>query len=157
MVQFNWSAFSDLSVDELYALLALRSQVFVVEQNCVYLDPDGQDSLALHLLASVNGELVGNIRLFPPTSQAPYLKFGRIATPKEYRRHGYGRLLMQEMLRYSDERFPATEIRCSAQYYLRPFYESFGFVAVGDIYDEDGIDHIEMRRSARKNNSLSNP
>lgn len=146
MIQFNWYSFDELSCKQLYALLALRAQVFVVEQECPYLDPDGKDFYALHLLGMVDENLSACIRLFPPTDNNKEIVFGRVVTAPHLRTKGYGKKLMQELLNYCDTNFPNIAITCSAQFYLKKFYESFGFVAQGEIYDEDGIPHIAMRR-----------
>lgn len=148
MIQFTWHTFSELTVEQLYAALILRSDIFVVEQNCVYLDPDGKDRQALHLLGMEEDTLAAYIRLFPPTDIENYIVFGRVVTARTARSKGYGKQLLQEMLNYCDSHYPGVEIKCSAQYYLKRFYESFGFVAYGEIYDEDGIPHIAMNRSA---------
>lgn len=145
MIQFTWHPFSQLSVNQLYAALKLRSDVFVVEQQCPYLDPDGKDQAALHLLGMENNELVAYIRLFPPKQNETSLVFGRVVTATSARQKGYGKQLVQAMLTYCEQHFPTISITCSAQYYLKKFYESFGFVAEGEVYDEDGIPHIAMR------------
>ncbi|QLH42931.1 MAG: GNAT family N-acetyltransferase [Coxiellaceae bacterium] len=147
MLNFRWLNFTDLSVPELYAILALRSDVFVVEQSCVYLDPDGKDSYAIHLLGEEAGELVAYLRLFPPTDIENYLVFGRVVTSRAARTKGYGKKMMQELLVYCNKYYPGVEIKCSAQFYLKKFYESFGFQALGEVYDEDGIPHISMRKA----------
>ncbi len=144
MIDFHWYPFADLTVKQLYSVLALRSDVFVVEQNCPYLDPDGQDILAQHLLGMEDGILVAYIRLFPPTDTKNYIVFGRVVTAKSVRRKGYGRKLMEELLQYCNRQFPGVTIKCSAQHHLKHFYEQFGFKAYGEIYDEDGIPHIAM-------------
>jgi ElaA protein len=146
MIHSNWYTFSELTVDQLYALLVLRSEVFVVEQRCVYLDPDGKDIFALHLLISEEDALVAYIRLFPPTDIENYIVFGRVVTSRTVRTHGYGKKLMQELIVYCDTHFPGISIQCSAQHYLQKFYEGFGFRAYGNVYEEDGIPHIAMRR-----------
>lgn len=145
MITFSWYPFQQLSVDQLYAILMLRATVFVVEQNCVYLDPDGKDKEALHLLGVDNNELVAYIRLFPPKHSENSLIFGRVVTASHTRKNGYGKKLMQALLSYCEQHFPGINIKCSAQHYLIKFYESFGFVAEGDVYDEDGIPHIAMQ------------
>ena len=149
MINFNWYKFSELTVEKLYAVLALRSDIFVVEQHCPYLDPDGKDIFALHLLGMEKDSLVAYIRLFPPTDIENYIVFGRVVTARSARKRGYGKKLIQELLTYCDANFPETIIKCSAQYYLKQFYEGFGFKAYGDIYEEDGIPHIAMQKRFR--------
>lgn len=145
-IHFNWYAFSELTVEQLYAILTLRSEVFVVEQRCPYLDPDGKDRAALHLLGMKKNALVAYIRLFPPTEAESNLIFGRVVTAKSARNKGYGKRLLQELLTYCGTHFPGINIKCSAQYYLKQFYEGFGFQAYGEVYEEDDIPHIAMRR-----------
>lgn len=146
MIQFKWCYFSNLSLSQLYDILALRAEVFVVEQQCVYQDLDYGDQKAIHLLGYENNDLVAYLRLFPESKEYAYLKFGRVVTSPSKRSNGYGKLLMRELINFCEQTFPQTEIRCSAQYYLKKFYETFGFQAHGEIYDEDGIEHIEMRK-----------
>lgn len=146
MLKFSWHQFNELSTEQLYKVLALRSDIFVVEQNCIYLDPDGKDLYALHLLGIENQQLVAYIRLFLPTDVENYIVFGRVVTARSARSKGYGKLLMQEMVKYCDINYPNTLIKCSAQHYLLEFYESFGFKSYGEIYQEDDIPHIAMER-----------
>ncbi|MCL9684399.1 GNAT family N-acetyltransferase [Legionella maioricensis] len=148
MIHFNWYDFAQLTVEQLYAVLTLRSNVFVVEQNCAYLDPDGKDPVALHLLGMDNGSLVAYLRLFPPTPAENYVVFGRVVTEKSARTKGYGKKLMEELLVYCDANYPSVNIKCSAQNYLTKFYGQFGFKIYGKVYEEDGIPHIEMRRNS---------
>lgn len=147
MINFNWYKFSELTLEQLYAILALRSDVFVVEQRCAYLDPDGKDIFARHLVGKERDVLAAYIRLFPPTTIQNYVLFGRVVTAKSVRTKGYGKKLMQELLSYCDINFPNVSIKCSAQFYLKKFYEGFEFNAYGDIYDEDGIPHIAMQKT----------
>lgn len=146
MINFNWYKFSELTVDQLYAVLSLRSDIFVVEQQCAYLDPDGKDIFALHLLGTENNSLAAYIRLFPPNDIDNDIIFGRVVTARFARTKGYGKKLIQELLNYCNANFPHTIIKCSAQHHLQRFYESFGFKAYGEIYEEDGIPHIAMQK-----------
>ena len=146
MIHFTWHTFSSLTVDKLYEILSLRSDVFVVEQKCVYQDPDRKDQQALHLLGIEDDALVAYLRLFLPSENNNYLVFGRVVMASVARKKGYGKKLMQVLLNYCDENFPRTKIKCSAQLYLKKFYEAFGFQSVGDAYDEEGILHIQMVR-----------
>jgi ElaA protein len=145
LIHFNWYTFSELTVEQLYAVLALRSEVFVVEQNCHYLDPDGKDVSALHLLG-VDNALSAYLRLFPPTQTQREIIFGRVLTAKSARTKSYGKQLMHELLNYCEAHFPGVTIQCSAQVYLTGFYESFGFSCVGNPYDDVGIQHIRMQK-----------
>lgn len=148
MINFNCYKFSELTVEQIYAVLRLRADVFVVEQHCVYLDPDGKDFFALHLLGMENDSLVAYLRLFPPVDIENYVTFGRVVTARTTRNKGYGKKLIQELLTYCDANFPNISIKCSAQHYLQKFYEGFGFKAYGDVYQEDGIPHIAMQRNS---------
>lgn len=146
MINFNWLTFSEFTREQLYAVLALRSEIFVVEQNCPYLDPDGKDLFAHHLLGIEQNNLVAYLRLFPPNDIENFIVFGRVLTARSVRNKGYAKRLMQELLTYCDSNFPGVRIQCSAQYYLKAFYEGFGFKEYGEIYDEDSIPHIAMKR-----------
>ena len=146
MINFKWYKFSNLSVEQLYSVLSMRSEIFVVEQNCVYFDPDGKDIFAIHLLGQEENLLVAYMRLFPPTDIENFIIFGRVLTSRSSRTKGYGKKLMGELLSYCNKHYPGITIKCSAQHYLKKFYEGFGFKAVSDVYDEDGIPHISMEK-----------
>lgn len=148
MIQFQLLTFQELSVDQLYDVLKVRSEIFVVEQNCVYLDPDGKDKETLHLLGTVDNKIAAYLRIFPPTPTQNYIVFGRVVTASFARKSGYGKQLLKAFMDYCDKEYPGVLIKCSAQYYLKKFYEGFGLVAYGDIYDEDGIPHIGMQKNA---------
>jgi len=137
-------AFQELSVDELYALLKLRSEVFVVEQNCVFLDQDDKDQKCYHLLMYSHGELVGYSRLVPAGLSYAEMAIGRVITSASGRGKGLGRVLMELSIDYCEKFFGKGAIRLGAQTYAMGFYASLGFVADGEVYDEDGIPHIEM-------------
>ncbi len=146
MLQFNWYAFTALSVQQLYAVLALRETVFVLDQSCAYVDADGKDPQALHLLGTEHDKLVAYARLFPPHAPDAALVFGRVVTAKSARQKGYGKKLMLELIRYCDAHYPGISLKCSAQLYLKDFYISLGFYTQGEPYHTDGIPHISMRR-----------
>lgn len=146
MITFRWYQFSELTLEQLYAALALRADVFVLEQHCLYLDLDGKDLGCLHLLGMTGNKLAAYLRLFPPQGASKDLVFGRVVTARFARGKGYGKKLMEEMLRYCTANYPRLSIRCSAQLYLKQFYEDFGFTTSGDVYDEDGIPHIAMKK-----------
>ncbi len=139
-------AFQELTVDELYSLLKLRSQVFVVEQNCVFLDQDDKDQKCHHLLLYSGDELVGYSRLVPSGLSYPEMAIGRVITLASARGKGYGRVLMGFSIDYCQKLFGLGDIRLGAQTYALGFYASLGFVATGEVYDEDGIEHFEMVR-----------
>ncbi len=149
-MQWHCASFSELSPKALYEILKARAEVFVVEQRCAYLDLDGIDEHAHHLvLQSERGDLLAYARLIPPTVKFQEPSIGRVLTTPAARRKGYGRLLMQESLSRLNALYPHSPIRISAQAYLEPFYNSFGFMRISDEYDEDGIPHIEMLRQER--------
>jgi ElaA protein len=137
--------FDALTPGELYALLALRSDVFVVEQNCVYLDTDGLDSVALHLWLPGTPHALAVARLLPPGSCYAEASIGRVATAGRVRRTGLGRALFQRALDEVAQRWPGP-VRIMAQSYLTKFYAEFGFLIQGDEFLEDGIPHFYMRK-----------
>lgn len=145
-------SFATLSTEELYRIVQLRQQVFVVEQHCVYLDADGYDRAALHLFAVQQGCVVAYCRVLPPGLKYQEASIGRVCTALEKRGSGLGRELMHKALTLVGESYASdsvrVDIRISAQLYLQSFYSSLGFTAVSAPYDEDGIPHIEMLCSA---------
>ncbi|WP_309890528.1 GNAT family N-acetyltransferase [Archangium sp.] len=150
MPHWKWKTFPELTLDELYVLLALRQEVFVVEQRSIYQDADGYDRGSHHLLGTTGGPeapvLEAYLRVLPPGLKYPEVSFGRVLIAPSVRRQGQGRELVRQGLDFIAEHYPRTPIRIGAQHYLQRFYESFGFRAVGDVYDEDGIPHIDMFR-----------
>jgi ElaA protein len=146
----NWRLlpYETLTTDDLYRLCVARQEVFIVEQNCVYLDADGYDSRAYHLLGTAeDNTLMAYARLFPAGVKYPDAgSIGRVLTTSNVRGQGVGQELMRQAITRCDTLFPNAPIRLSAQHYLLHFYQSFGFVACSKIYDEDGIPHIEMVR-----------
>ena len=139
--------FRDLTPHEVYEILRLRSEVFVVEQNCVFLDADNKDMECAHLMIRTD-ILAGTTRPVPPGITFREMSIGRVATHPSARRSGIGKLLMEKSIDYLYLRYGAAPIRIGAQLYLKRFYESFGFMQDGEVYDEDGIDHIEMVKPA---------
>lgn len=145
--RWQWSRFAQLTGDDVYDLLTLRSRVFIVEQNCVYLDPDGLDRQAWHLLARDDtGALQACLRVVDPGAKYAEPSIGRVITAPEVRGGGSGRRLMAEGLRRCAEVWPGQGIRINAQAHLQDFYGSLGFVSVGEPYSEDDIPHLEMFR-----------
>ena len=138
--------FKELTLDELYAILKLRSEVFVVEQNCVYHDPDGKDQLAWHLMGLENGELIAYTRIFGPGVIYSEPSIGRVVTAGSKRRSGLGRELMERSIEHCEQLFGKTAITLGAQLYLKDFYGSLGFIVSGEEYIEDGIPHVMMTR-----------
>lgn len=145
MIHWELVAFADLGVEALYEVLTLRQLVFVVEQSCAYLDCDGKDPKAIHLLGRrEDGRLVAYARLFPPGVSYPEMSIGRVLTHLDVRRSGVGKELMREAIGRIRASFGPGPIRIGAQLYLRHFYEELGFRVAGDEYLEDGIPHVEM-------------
>ena len=143
----NWicKKFDELTPHELYAILQLRNIVFAVEQNCIYPDMDDKDQNCYHLMGWLDNKLVAYTRLVPKGISYPdYPAIGRVVTSPVIRRTGGGKELMQLSIQKCYELFGNTTIKIGAQLYLKKFYESLGFVQSGGVYDEDGIDHIEM-------------
>ena len=146
MISWRAVPFSELTARELYAVLAARSEVFVVEQDCVYLDPDGHDESSVHLLGEENGELAAYLRIMPPGEKFPEASLGRVLTREKWRGMGLGRVLVAEGVARCDSLYPQAPIRIGAQAHLARFYGEFGFVPISEPYDEDGIPHVEMLR-----------
>ena len=142
----NWvcKTFSELTAEELYHVLRLRSEVFVVEQNCVFLDMDNKDFGCDHLMGWRENKLLGYSRIVPPGISYVESSIGRIVSSPAARGAGVGRELVQQSIQVLYRLYGRRDIRIGAQYYLKEFYESFGFIQTGDIYPEDGINHIEM-------------
>lgn len=144
-VWFKTKAFSELNVYELYEILALRQKVFVVEQECPYLDADNKDYKAKHLLGFVDNELKAYARLLPAGIQYPdEVSIGRVLTEGSFRKTGIGRLLMEKAIEECQLYWPEKKITISAQAYLEKFYHRLGFISSDNRYLEDGIPHLEM-------------
>jgi ElaA protein len=142
-LEWKCQTFDELTVDELYAILRLRSEVFVVEQNCVFLDMDNKDQRCMHVTGWQNNQLLGYTRLVPPGVAYSEPSIGRVLSSIS-RRTGLGRELMIFSMRKSFEVFGENPIKIGAQLYLKKFYESLGFHQTSEVYLEDGIHHIEM-------------
>ena len=142
----NWisKSFNELTVDELYKILQLRSEVFVVEQNCPYLDCDEKDQRSIHLGLWQNEKILAYVRILPPGLIHKEPSIGRVCTSPSIRRSGSGRELMKKAIERTYKLYGEVPIRIGAQLYLKNFYESFGFVAEGEGYLEDFIEHISM-------------
>jgi len=146
MVNWTIKRFDELTLDELYNLLQLRNEVFIVEQNCIYKDLDGKDRSAWHLMAIENDKLIAYTRILPPGVSYNDPAIGRVVTSPSKRRSGIGRELMKRSIEACEKLFGTISITLSAQVYLKSFYGSFGFIVVGEEYLEDGIPHIKMKR-----------
>ena len=146
MLKWSIKPFEALSVHELYDLLRLRSEIFVVEQNCVYLDLDGKDKVALHLFGEFEGKIVAHARLFKAGISFDKASIGRVVVDANYRDKKWGHELMREAIAGVLLHFGESQITIGAQLYLKKFYESHGFVQISEMYVEDDIPHIEMKR-----------
>lgn len=144
MLRWTCKPFDELLPEELYQALRLRSEVFVVEQHCPYLDEDNRDQGSHHLLGLVEGFLAAYVRILPPGLAFSELSIGRVVTSPALRRKGFGKPLMQKAIAQAWSLFGRQDIRIGAQYYLLDFYSSLGFRQVGEIYLEDDIEHVEM-------------
>lgn len=139
--------FEELDLHELYEVLQLRSEVFVVEQDCVYQDIDGKDQKALHVLGYEADLLVAYTRLFPPGIYFSEAAIGRVVVREANRKNSYGHEILKASVKAIEESYQTKSIKLSAQTYLTRFYESHGFEQVGEGYLEDGIPHIAMIKS----------
>ena len=149
MIELSWQCkeFPELSNDELYTILRLRAEVFIVEQECIYQDIDNSDQVAVHVMGSQAGELVCYSRLLPPGAKYQTASIGRVVTSHSARRGGHGKDLMARSIAYCDEMWPGKGLTISAQQYLETFYQGMGFVTASAPYLEDGIAHVKMTRS----------
>jgi ElaA protein len=146
MLNIVWKckSFGELNSHELYAIMRLRNEVFIVEQNCVYQDADNKDQKSFHLLGWVGNDLAAYARLLPKGVSFPYASIGRVITSQKFRSSGAGKALMKQAINYCYQLFGNQPIKIGAQLYLKKFYEGFGFQQVSDEYLEDDIPHIEM-------------
>jgi ElaA protein len=144
MIIWKCKPFRDLTVFELYDIIRLRNEVFVVEQNCVFQDADNKDQDCYHLCGWKNDKLIAYVRLVPPGISYEEPSIGRVVTSPLERRTGAGRSLMQKAIEECFKIFGKQNIRIGAQLYLKEFYASLRFHQVSDVYLEDNIPHIEM-------------
>ena len=149
---WQWASFAELSSTDVYAILAQRQDVFVVEQQCVFQDIDGIDQISHHLLAwqATAGvrSLAAYLRCVPPGVKYPEASIGRVMTARAARGSGLGKLLFAQGVQRAASAWPEHAIRISAQQYLEAFYRGFGFATCSEAYLEDGIWHVEMLRPA---------
>ena len=143
-MDFSIKTFDQLTPNELYEILTLRSEVFVVEQQCVFLDMDHKDQKSEHFMIWDKKNLVAYCRILPAGVSYKEPSIGRVVSSPKYRGTGAGRVLMQRAIEIARQRYGNQPIRIGAQLYLKKFYSSLGFEAQGDIYLEDGIEHVEM-------------
>ncbi len=146
MLEISVKTFDELNTAELYHLLQLRSEIFVVEQDCVYQDLDGKDQEALHIIGTKNNQIVAYTRIFKAGDYLDQASIGRVVVKDGERKYGYGLAIMKASIKAVKEKFNETSITLSAQTYLKRFYNSMGFQEVGEEYLEDGIAHVMMVR-----------
>ncbi|HLX01639.1 MAG TPA: GNAT family N-acetyltransferase [Trinickia sp.] len=148
-IEWHWKPFSELNPNEVYDMLAARSAVFVVEQNCVYGDIDGQDANAWHLFAydssASDKPLAGYLRVLLPDEKETDVRIGRVLTTASYRAIGLGSSMLEQALKHIVKQWPDAAISLHAQAHLQAFYGAFGFEPSSDVHDEDGIPHVWMR------------
>lgn len=145
-MEFIVKRFHELNIDELYTILHLRSEVFVVEQDCVYQDIDYKDQSAFHVIGVKDNEIIAYTRVFDSGDYFDLPSIGRILVKEDQRKFKYGYTLVEKSIEYIQQNFKKTAIMISAQKYLLRFYNSLGFIQQGEEYLEDGIPHIKMIR-----------
>ena len=148
-MEYKIRTFDELSNKELYSILRLRSEIFVVEQNCVYQDLDNKDLNAYHLMAVENGELIGYLRILNKGVSYKEASIGRVVVKKEYRRKKLGLEIINKGIDFIINTLQEKEVRISAQVYAKNLYEKAGFVEVSEEYLEDDIPHMEMLYSGK--------
>jgi ElaA protein len=141
-------SFEELSNEELYQILRLRSEVFVVEQNCVFQDMDNKDQESLHVMCYIDDKLAAYTRILPQGLSFEEVSIGRVITSPFYRGLGLGKEIMERSIAVCEKQFGSRPIRIGAQHYLKKFYNELGFVEIGNVYIEDGIEHIEMVKNS---------
>lgn len=149
----NWhiKRFEELTTIELYEILRVRAEVFVVEQTCIYQDLDEKDKKAFHLFCEEDGQITAYLRILDKGVSYPEISIGRVLTAENSRRKGLGREMMQKAICFISDELLKKKIRISGQLYLKDFYESLGFKTVSEVYLEDDIPHIEMLYGGCKN------
>ncbi|AOR28295.1 acetyltransferase, GNAT family [Formosa sp. Hel1_33_131] len=144
MLDISIKTFNQLSLEELYYLLQLRSEVFVVEQDCVYQDVDGKDQNALHVIGKKDNRIIAYTRIFKAGDYFKEASIGRVVVSEKERHLKYGHQLMLASIKAIETSFYTKKIKLSAQKYLEKFYTNLGFKTIGEPYLEDGIPHIAM-------------
>ncbi|WP_027629374.1 GNAT family N-acetyltransferase [Ruminiclostridium cellobioparum] len=143
-MNWNLKKFNEMTTEELYEILKLRNEIFVVEQQCAYQDCDDKDKKALHLFLQDKDEITAYLRILEKGVSYNEISIGRVVVNKNYRGKGLAKEMMLAALKYIDENLHEREIRISAQAYLLKFYKSLGFHEVSEQYLEDNIPHVEM-------------
>ncbi|NLY46943.1 MAG: GNAT family N-acetyltransferase [Tissierella sp.] len=143
-MNYKLKKFSELTTDELYEILKIRAEIFIVEQKCLYQDIDSRDKLAYHLFFEDHNEIVSYLRILEKGVSYHEVAIGRVVTRESHRKKGHSKELIQKAITFITDTLEETEIRLSAQLYAKKLYQSCGFRQASDIYLEDGIEHIEM-------------
>ena len=143
-MNFEIKKFKELKSEEIYEILKIRNEVFIVEQHCAYLDCDGKDIEAYHIFLEDNKEIVACLRILKKGVSYDEVSIGRVLVHKNYRRKGIAEEMMKKAINFIEDSLNEREIRIEAQAYLVNFYKNFGFEEVSDMYLEDDIPHIEM-------------
>lgn len=136
--------FNELTLDELYEILKLRSEVFVVEQKCIYNDIDGKDLTSSHIMIKENGKIKAYLRALQPGVSYEDASLGRVLVSPDARGKGYAKVIVTKGVEYILNNFNTTKITIGAQEYLKNFYSEIGFKPISEVYDEDGIPHLDM-------------
>ena len=144
---FHIKKFNELTTDELYVILQLRSEVFVIEQDCIYQDLDHKDQLAYHILGVLDNQIIAYARIFKSGDNFLVPSIGRIVVKKEFRKFKYGYKLVENSIQFIENNLKENNILISAQSYLTKFYNSLGFIQISEEYLEDDIPHIKMLRT----------
>jgi len=144
MINWQIKKFNQLTTKELYEILKVRAEVFVVEQQCIFQDLDSKDEVSYHLFFEDNSEIVAYLRILPPNISYSEVAIGRVLTKVEHRKKGISKKLVQNAINFVTDSLGEQAIRISAQAYLLEFYNNLGFEPVSEVYLEDGIEHIEM-------------
>jgi ElaA protein len=146
--RYEFKNFQELSNQELIDMLRLRSIIFVVEQNCPYLDMDGYDEVSTHLLVKDGSRIIGCLRILPPGRYAD-VSLGRVVVDKDYRKQGIAKKMLLSSIIKAKELYNCESIILGAQVYAKKLYETAGFIQIDDGYLEDGIPHIHMKYTER--------
>ena len=150
-MKWKMKRFEELTTAELYEILRVRAEVFVVEQTCIYQDLDEKDKRAYHLFCEAEGKILAYLRVLDKGVSYPEISIGRVLTTENNRRKGLAREMMKKAMDFICKDLGESQIRISGQLYLQAFYESLGFQTVSEVYLEDDIPHVEMLYGGSKN------
>ena len=148
-MEFDIKAYRDLSLDEFHDLIALRIQVFVIEQDCPYQELDGKDKKGFHLIVKSNHKIIATTRILPAGVSYPEISIGRVVVDENFRKLKLGHEIMRHSLDFIYKEFGNTPVKLSAQKHLEAYYEKHGFLSTGKEYLEDGIPHVEMLKNTQ--------